>query len=662
MLKRLTAVFLAILMLLTSFAAFAEETTIEETETQTEIDPKYQQLVVANPTVMRGEFFTEMWGNSTTDIDVRILIHGYNLVMWENALAMFIPNPTVVSGVQTADQEDGSRLYTMQLLEDLYYSDGTQITAWDYAFSVLFTIAPEIIPTGGTPVHEDFLVGYQEYFDKEVDYFAGIRVLDDFTIQFHMQKDYVPFFYEYGLFYITPFPIYEIAPGCVVKDDGDGVYIANEDETIEEPIFTSELIMKTVLDPETGYAAHPKAVSGPYTVVSFEGDTGVFEINPYFKCDPWGNVPTIPRLVFTLADNENMIEKLESGEINLLNKVTKATTIEAGLQLTGAGFTEEHYPRVGLAFLSFFCEKPTVSSKAVRQAIAYCVDRDILAYEYTGDYGERIDVWSGLAQWMYRVITGVIKPMVREPVNPDWAAQQKYEAELAAWGELNLDNIKRYTLQLETAKRLLEEDGWTLNREGGEFDPDKDDVRCKEIDGELIALDLKMWYPEGNRMMEIMQEYFIPNLAKVGIKVTMEGIPMVDVLSTWYDQVSRDGDMIYLATNFDVVFDPVVNFLEDEGGNHTWNYTNDYDELLWQRALDMRETEPDDLLGYMKKWILFQEEFTEELPILPIYSNNYYDFFTNDLQNYNVPAYIGWTQAIVPSTYSPSGAAEAEEE
>ena len=661
MLKRLTAVFLAILMLLTSFAAFAEETPIEETETQVEIDPKYQQLVVANPTVMRGEFFTEMWGNSTTDIDVRILIHGYNLVMWENALAMFIPNPTVVSSVSTADQDDGSRLYTMQLLEDLYYSDGTQITAWDYAFSVLFTIAPEIIPTGGTPVHEDFLVGYEEYFNKEVEYFAGIRVLDDFTIQFHMQKDYVPFFYEYGLFYITPYPIYEIAPGCVVKDDGDGVYIANEDETIEEPIFTSELIIKTVLDPETGYAAHPKAVAGPYTVVSFEGDTGVFEINPYFKCDPWGNVPTIPRLVFTLADNENMIEKLESGEINLLNKVTKATTIEAGLALTGGGFAEEHYPRVGLAFLSFFCEKPTVSSKAVRQAISYCVDRDILAYEYTGDYGERIDVWSGLAQWMYRVITGVIKPMVREPVNPDWAAKQKYEAELAAWGELNLDNIKRYTLQLDTAKKLLEDDGWTLNREGGEFDPEKDDVRCKEIDGELIALDLKMWYPEGNRMMEIMQEYFIPNLAKVGIKVTMEGIPMVDVLSTWYDQVNRDGDMIYLATNFDVVFDPVVNFLEDEGGNHTWNYTNDYDELLYQRALDMRETEPYDLLGYMKKWILFQEEFTEEVPILPIYSNNYYDFFTTDLKNYNVPAYIGWTQAIVPSTYSPSGAPAAED-
>ena len=144
MLKRLTAVFLAILMLLTSFAAFAEETTIEETETQTEIDPKYKQLVVANPTVMRGEFFTEMWGNSTTDIDVRILIHGYNLVMWENALAMFIPNPTVVSGVQTADQEDGSRLYTMQLLEDLYYSDGTQITAWDYAFSILLMMSPEV--------------------------------------------------------------------------------------------------------------------------------------------------------------------------------------------------------------------------------------------------------------------------------------------------------------------------------------------------------------------------------------------------------------------------------------------------------------------------------------------------------------------------------------
>ena len=282
MLKRLSAVFLAILLLLTHCAAFAEGA---QGETTTEETPVLEELVVANPTVVRGEWFTEMWGNSTTDIDVRILIHGYNLVMWESALGTFKPDPMVVRKVITHDLEDGSRTYTFYLKTDLKYSDGSKITAWDYAFSQLFVVAPEIYDCGGTPVHEDYLVGYDQYVSGELSYFPGVRVLNDYTLQFTVQDEYVPFFYEYGLFYCTPFPIKEIAPGVVVKDDGDGVYLANEDETITEPIFTADLIKKTVLDPETGYASHPKVVSGPYTVVSFEGDTGVFEINPYFKGD-----------------------------------------------------------------------------------------------------------------------------------------------------------------------------------------------------------------------------------------------------------------------------------------------------------------------------------------------------------------------------------------
>ena len=204
MLKKLTAMLLAFLLVLTSFAAFAEETQGEETEIQ---EKEGTILYVANPTVMRGEFFTEMWGNSTSDNDVRALIHGSNLVKWENELGMFMPDSTVTKRVLTKNLKDGSKIYTFKLWDDLYWSDGTQITAWDYAFTVLFQIAPEVIPTGGTPVHEDFLVGFEEYYNKEVDYFAGLKVLDDFTLQFHVQKDYVPFFYEYGLFYITPFPI-----------------------------------------------------------------------------------------------------------------------------------------------------------------------------------------------------------------------------------------------------------------------------------------------------------------------------------------------------------------------------------------------------------------------------------------------------------------------
>ena len=82
--KRFSALMLAILLLMTqSLALTAEATEADEQKT-------FEQLVVGNATQMQGYFFTEMWGNSTTDIDVRLLLHGYNLVNWDGNAGMFM--------------------------------------------------------------------------------------------------------------------------------------------------------------------------------------------------------------------------------------------------------------------------------------------------------------------------------------------------------------------------------------------------------------------------------------------------------------------------------------------------------------------------------------------------------------------------------------------
>ena len=125
---------------------------------------------------------------------------------------------------------------------------------------------------------------------------------------------------------------------------------------------------------------------------------------------------------------------------------------------------------------------------------------------------------------------------------------------------------------------------------------------------------------------------------------------MSDLLSRYYKQgEDRDMDMIYLATNFDVVFDPSVQFIVDSNGEPNWSYTNHQDDELYDLAVSLRETEPNNALDYMNKWISFQERFNTVLPMLPIYSNTYFDFFISELQNYNVAENVTWTQAIVPS-------------
>ena len=58
------------------------------------------------------------------------------------------------------------------------------------------------------------------------------------------------------------------------------------------------------------------------------------------------------------------------------------------------------------------------------------------------------------------------------------------------------------------------------------------------------------------------------------------------------------------------------------------------DEQLIDMTWDMHKTEPYDVLTYEQKWIEFQKYYNELLPTMPIYSNVYFDFHTNWLQNY----------------------------
>ena len=66
----------------------------------------------------------------------------------------------------------------------------------------------------------------------------------------------------------------------------------------------------------------------------------------------------------------------------------------------------------------------------------------------------------------------------------------------------------------------------------------------------------------------------------------------------------------------------------------------------------MRLTPAGDVLSYCTKWVAFQKRFQELEPIVPIYSNMYYDFYPGVLRNYDIAANISWGQAIVAAYMS----------
>lgn len=630
-------IFLLFILLLAFSSVFAQE---EETEDQYEAGVNIQdRLTVGNTTPMHGKFFTEMWEDVTSDGDVRSLIHGYNLIMWDGENGVFTHDPSVVNAIGIRDNENGDRSYLIALHDNLYYSDGTKITAWDYAFSFLLSIAPEIDEIGGHSAKKDYLYGYKEYMEGTVNYLAGVQVLEEDQLMITLSHEYLPFFFEIGLLSCNPYPISVIAPGVMVEDDGYGIYLKNEDSSVKEPIFTADLLRKTILDPETGYQTHPSVSCGPYMLESWDGETANFVINTWYKGNHDGKLPLIPHITYKPADNNTMVEKLGSGEFDLLNKVTRASTVSDALKLIAQGYKMANYPRTGISFVAFDGGNPALQSQAVRQAMAWCVDRDELIGRYTGYYGLRVDSYYGLGQWMYGIVNGTTAVPVDPPEDEnDAAAQAAYEKELAQWDELNLDKLTVYLLDTDRANTLLEQDGWVLN---------PDNIREKVIDDKIVPLEFKLIYPMGNNINEALEELWVPNLEKVGIKLTMEAVPMQELVERYIKPGEWDADLVYLARNFEGVYDPSGYFLTNEEGNHTWFSTQIADEELYEDTVALRETEPGEVLEYVTEWITFMERFNEVLPMIPIYSNVYFDIYSPLMQEYYISQNESWGQAII---------------
>lgn len=635
--------FLLLMIILVTGNVFAQDDMIILDENEPETEENYvllqDHLTVGNATPMDGKFFTEMWEDVTSDGDVRSLIHAYNLVMWDGERGVFTHDPSVVNAIGIMDNEYGDRTYLIALHDNLYYSDGTKITAWDYAFSYLLSIAPEIDEIGGHSVKRNYLYGYSAYMEGTVKYLAGVQVLEDDQLMITIDHEYLPFFYETGLISCVPYPISVIAPGVEVRDDGYGVYLANIDDSVKEPIFSAELLRETILNPETGYRTFPKISSGPYTLESWDGTTATFAANPMFKGNHAGKLPLIPKITYTVADNDTMIEDLESGKFDLLNKVTKANTVSSALPLIQQGYKMTNYPRTGLSFIAFNGQNPALQSKAVRQAMAWCMDRDDVIGQYTGYYGLRIDSYYGLGQWMYGIVNGTTAAPVDPPEDEnDLVAQAEYEKELEEWEKLTLENLTVYELSTARANDLLDRDGWIINANG---------VREKEIDGKIVRLSFTLLYPEGNNINEAFENLWVPNLNSVGIQISMEPMPMPELVERYTTPGKWNSDLVYLARNFEGIYDPSGYFLTDDDENHYWFTTGISDEELYQDAVDMRKTEPGEVLEYVTEWIYFVERFNDTLPMIPLYSNVYFDFYQPLLQNYNISQNESWGQAII---------------
>ena len=133
--KRIMACFLALVLAFCTVGAMAAG--------------RENKLVVGSTTALSGNFFSPAFGSNTSDLDVQTLLHGYHLAKWNGDEGSYVLNDRVVTSLVKTEDSQGNRTYTLTLCEDLRYSDGTPITARDYAFSILLNASAQMAEIGG---------------------------------------------------------------------------------------------------------------------------------------------------------------------------------------------------------------------------------------------------------------------------------------------------------------------------------------------------------------------------------------------------------------------------------------------------------------------------------------------------------------------------------
>lgn len=583
---------------------------------------KGTELVIGSFTRTSGQFFTDMWGNNTSDVDVRALVHGLNTVAWTNDFQYQIDESVIPEAVAEVDA-DGNKTYTLTVREGLTYNDGTPITARDYVFSILLQSSAQMKAIGASAMAYAHLSGHAAYQSGEAEAFSGVRLLSDMQFSVTVGREYLPYFYELTYLNITPYPIHVLAPGCEVTDAGNGASIVPVNDADGKPIgaFTAEVLEKTVVDPQTGYLSHPTVSAGPYAITEYDAETGTakFVVNTYYPGNYEGRKPVIESLVLREVKKDTVLDQIASGEIDVVNKVSNGAVITDGLaRVEQNQMKVGNYMRNGYGFAAFACEESATQYVAVRQAVAMCMDKDAFIEAFMGGYGLSVHSYYGLGQWMAQEIVDRLE-----------------------------QEVTLYPYDVQAAENLLVEDGWTLNENGEPFVKGTDGARYKETENGLIPLAIHYAQPEDNDGAALLGEMLGKELQSIGFEFTVAEMPFDELLAHYYRSTDRTYNLMYMATNFTFVFDPYYTFHTSEEYQGIMNTSGIRDEELETLAAEMRRTDPTNSEEFLQHWIKMIKRYSDVLPTLPIYSNVYFDFYRTELEGYAPNAHWSWPPSIL---------------
>jgi peptide/nickel transport system substrate-binding protein len=317
--------------------------------------------------------------------------------------------------------------WTVKLRQGVTFHDGTPFNADAVKFNYERVLA-------------DKDNGWNSVFEPDI---KSVDVVDDSTVKFTLKK--LDVFFGFG----------------ILADWG-----------------ASQLSPKAVQDAGADYDKNPVG-TGPFTFKSFEADAQIeYAANPNY----WNGAPTIDGIkVRIIPEPSTRNIELEAGTLDIGCDMQVQDTVE----LEGADLKFEKVFIPSAHFVTLNVSTGPTAELAVRQAIAYCVDRDTILHDVLYDIDEKS--WSGVAK-----------------VSPYYS-----------------EDVPTISYDPEKSKQVLEEAGWTAGADG-----------MRSRNGEpLKVILLSTDYTNWGQFNQIIQE----QMKAVGIDSDLQQLEWGAYLDKWRD-------------------------------------------------------------------------------------------------------------------------------
>lgn len=447
-----------------------------------------------------------------------------------------------------------------------------------------------------------------------IPYFAGVKLENTYQFSLTIDAAEFPNYSEALLVDIKPLPMHVLAPDSATIESGEQ----------GSRLIDGFLLIDEIVAPG-GYRYYPAVTAGPYKFISFVNQVVTLEIDPLFKGDYNGQLPTIETIIQKQVDPVTNVQQVINGEIDLVAGVIEGAMIEAAEAASTVG---THYvERNGYGLLAMTCDFGPTTDVKVRQAIAHLTDRDYLIQNILEGYASEIYSEYSLEQWMFKE-------------SEQWA----------------LESLNPYAFNIDAANALLDETIWRFESDG-ETPWDKAKAATEEnyyrynSSGEV--LEIRHFQTEGGSNSSPVSDRFYQTMPLAGIQYQGSFGSFDTLIDHYYYGFELGDERIYhlfnLATNFDNPYDPYFSWHSDL--LNTWyNCQGLDDEDLDELMMELREIDPNSETAhadYLAAWRAYQVRWNHLIPSVPLYSNQYYQVFDISLEGVDkTTAFADWSKSI----------------